>query len=282
MTGLAPVGHTGPQEDDGSAAVSELVSTARGSFTVQVTGPADGPPLVLVAGLGDDHTSWEPVLPWLTPRYRCVTFDNRGIGGSPVTPGPYAVADLAADAHAVHQALRLPPCVAVGSSLGGAICQEWALAHPGDLTGTVLSNTWGRSDPFLRVLFEHWIGLAGQPYPEPLLDSLLLFCFSAGYLERRPETVAEFRAFAPPDLTGFAAAAAACREHDALARLGALTQPALVLAGRADILTRPQLATELASALPQARLLELDAGHMTFWEAPQAWGEAVTRWLDSL
>ena len=33
-----------------------------------------------MAGLGDDHASWEPVLPHLTPRYRCITFDNRGIG----------------------------------------------------------------------------------------------------------------------------------------------------------------------------------------------------------
>src|SRR5579859_6142702 len=59
--------------------VTELVSTARGQFAVQAAGPADGQPVVLVAGLGDDHSSWDPILGYLTPAHQCVTFDNRGI-----------------------------------------------------------------------------------------------------------------------------------------------------------------------------------------------------------
>jgi 3-oxoadipate enol-lactonase len=259
----------------------ELVSTARGRFAVHTAGPADGRPVVLVAGLGDDHASWEPVLPYLTPRYRCVTFDNRGIGDSPITPGPYRIEDMAADAHALHQALGLAPCIAIGSSMGGAICQEWALRYPADVAGVVLSNSWGRTDPFLRVLFEHWRSLAAEGRAAELMDSLLLFSMSAGYLARNPETVAEFRATPAPDLGGFAAAAAACLGHGALPRLGDLATPALVLAGRHDILTRPELSTELADTVPEARLETLDAGHMTFWEAPEAWGQAVTRWLNA-
>ncbi len=259
----------------------EFFSTARGRFVVHDTGPREGHPVVLVAGLGDDHTSWESVLPYLAPEYRCVTFDNRGIGLSPITPGPYSAAGLADDVHALHQALRLPPCVAIGSSMGGAICQEWALRYPADISGVVLSNTWGRTDTFLRVLFEHWTSLANQASVDRLLDSLLLFCFSATYLAGHPETVAEFRASPAPDLGGFKAAAAACSAHDALSRLGDLTQPALVLAGRHDILTRKELSEELADALSDAQLQLLDAGHMTFWEAPEAWGHSVRRWLET-
>lgn len=258
---------------------TELVSTARGRFAVRLAGPPAGRPVVLVAGLGDDHASWDPVLGYLTPRYRCITFDNRGIGRSPVTPGPYRMADLAEDAHAVHQALGLAPCVAIGSSMGGAIGQEWALRHPADVSGLVLSNSWGRTDAFLRVLFEHWISLAGHGRADQLLDSLLLFSMSAAYLAARPDVVADFRASPPPDLSGFQAAAAACLAHDTLGRLGGLAQPALVLAGRHDILTRPSLSTDMAEVLPCARLELLDAGHMTFWETPETWGAAVTDWL---
>jgi 3-oxoadipate enol-lactonase len=260
--------------------VPEFVDTERGRFAVDVHGPAGAPPVVLVAGLGDDHSSWEPVLPWLTRAYRCVTFDNRGIGLSPITPGPYSIAELAADAHALHRALRLDPCVAIGSSMGGAICQEWAIRHPGDLSGVVLSNSWGRTDVFLGVLFEHWGSLASEGRAAELMDSLLLFCMSPGYLADNPGAVAEFRATPAPDLGGFAAAASACRGHDALSRLGGVRQPALVLAGRHDILTRPKLSAELADAMPAAEVRFVDAGHMTFWEVPEAWGRAVTRWLD--
>jgi 3-oxoadipate enol-lactonase len=260
--------------------VIEFVDTERGRFAVEIHGPDGAPPVVLIAGLGDDHSSWRPVLPYLTSAYRCITFDNRGIGLSPLTPGPYRVADLADDAHAVHRALRLEPCAAIGSSMGGAICQQWAIRHPGAVSGIVLSNSWGRSDAFLHVLFEHWGSLAGEGKAAQLMDSLLLFSMSAAYLAANPDTVAEFRATLPPDLAGFAAAAAACHGHDALAELGGVRQPTLVLAGRHDILTRPELSAELDDAMPAAELQLLEAGHMTFWEVPEDWGGAVRRWLD--
>jgi 3-oxoadipate enol-lactonase len=257
----------------------DFVDTERGRFAVEIHGPAKAPPVVLIAGLGDDHASWEPVLPCLSPAQRCVTFDNRGIGLSPVTPGPYRIADLAEDAHALHQALGLGPCVAVGSSMGGAICQEWAIRHPEDISGIVLSNSWGRSDTFLHVLFEHWASLARQGKAAELMDSLLLFCMSPAFLAAHPETVAEFRATPAPDLNGFAAASAACHNHDALSALPGVWQRTLVLAGRHDILTRPELSAEVADVMPAAELELLEAGHMTFWEVPEDWGRAVTRWL---
>jgi pimeloyl-ACP methyl ester carboxylesterase len=42
-----------------------------------------------------------------------------------------------------------------------------ALRYPADVAGVVLSNTWGRTDAFLRVLFEHWISLAGKGRATP-------------------------------------------------------------------------------------------------------------------
>jgi homoserine acetyltransferase len=63
--------------------------------------------------------------------------------------------------------------------------------------------------------------------------------------------------------------------------LGEVRQPTLVLAGRHDILTRPELSAELAEAMPGAELQHVEAGHMTFWEAPEAWVLAVSRWLDA-
>jgi pimeloyl-ACP methyl ester carboxylesterase len=54
-----------------------------------------------------------------------------------------------------------------------------------------------------------------------------------------------------------------------------------VLAGRHDILTRPELSAEVADVMPVAELEFLEAGHMTFWEVPEDWGRAVTRWLQA-
>jgi 3-oxoadipate enol-lactonase len=239
-----------------------------------------GAPIVWVAGLGDDSSSWERQVADFRGDHLCVTFDNRGIGRSSVPAGPYTIAAMAQDAHDVVAGLGVGPVIAVGSSMGGAICQLWAAQHPEDVRGLVLTNTWARSDGFLHVLFEHWIGLAGQGGGQ-LLASLLLFSYGADFLAARPDVAADFLGSAPPDLDGFTAAAHACRDHDALAVLGAITAPVLVIVGEHDILTRPALGRDLAARLPNAGLAAVDAGHMLFWERPEEFAALVREFLRS-
>ena len=259
--------------------MGEILSTDRGSFFVDVCGPERAPAVVFVAGLGDDHSSWSSVLPQLSKSYRCVTFDNRGIGRSPITDGPYTTAEMALDARAVVRTLGLERVAAVGSSMGGAICQEWAIAHPEDLTRIVLTNTWAERDTYLTVLFDHWIDLAERSSGRDLLKSLLLFCYSPDFLTENPDVAPGFLGTAPPDLRGFAAAAAACRDHHAIDRVGRIDVPALVIAGRRDILTRPALSERLADAMPRATLETIDAAHMIFWERPDEFVQLVDAFL---
>jgi 3-oxoadipate enol-lactonase len=256
----------------------DLVETSRGRFGVRRSGEVDRPTLMFVAGLADEMSSWDPILDAFTD-YQCITFDNRGVGTSPITDGPYTIRQLAEDAHALHAALRLDQVVAVGSSMGGAVCQEWSLAYPDDLSGLVLTNTWAEQQVFCDSLFEHWQRLAEGQQTTALIDSMLLFCFSAEFLQAHPEAVDEFRQMPIPDLIGFHAAAQACREHDTFSRLADISQPTLVVGGSYDILTRPQLSRRIAEAIPHARLEMLDAAHMIFAEDPVRWQQAVRGWL---
>ena len=68
-----------------------------------------GPPLLLISGLGANHSRYAPVVPVLSPRYRVITFDNRGTGKSAVPPGPYRIEDLAADTAALIDHLGTGP-----------------------------------------------------------------------------------------------------------------------------------------------------------------------------
>jgi 3-oxoadipate enol-lactonase len=237
--------------------------------------------MVLVAGLGDDHTSWDAQAHVFSAAHTVVAFDNRGIGLSATPPGPYTITQMADDAHDLARALKLGPVVAVGSSMGGAICQRWALRHPEDIAKLVLTNTWAERDAFTEALFEHWISLAKSGGGKHILESLLVFCFSPDHLNRSPETVREFLALPPPELQGFMAAAAACQGHHALDELGRIRHPTLVIAGEHDILTRPALSRRLAERLPHARLESLPTGHMVFWEMPDAFNALVRAFIQA-
>jgi 3-oxoadipate enol-lactonase len=235
----------------------------------------EGPAMVFVAGLGDDRRSWANQVAHFSTDHTVITFDNRGCGESEVPPGPYSIARLAADAHSVVATLGLTGITAVGSSMGGAICQRWALDHPADIARLAITNSWGEHDTFTDALFDHWISLASSGSVAHVLQSLLLFCYSPEYLTCHPETVAAFLASPPPNLTGFVAAAHACRNHDTSAVAGQIEQPTLVIAGTFDILARQVLSERLAARLPKATLRNLPTGHMVFWEMPDEFNALV-------
>lgn len=239
----------------------------------------EGPPVVLVAGLADDRTSWSGQVPALSEDHLVIVFDNRGIGNSSVPNGPYSIDEMADDAHAVVEGLGLGPVSAVGSSMGGAICQRWALRYAEDLERLVLTNTWAERDPFLDALFSHWIALGESGSGQRIMESLLLLCYSADYLRAHPTIVRDFLAIPPPPLTGFVGAAHACRAHETLGELQSITHPTLVVAGERDILTRPALSERVFKSIPAARMELLRAGHMIFWEQPEAFSNLVLQFL---
>jgi len=241
---------------------------------VSVTG--SGPPLLWVAGLGDDHTSWSAQIQRFEHEFTCIAFDNRGCAQSDTPPGPYTIKEMAEDLHLLLAELDVGPLTAVGSSMGGAICQEWALAHPEEVTALVLTNTWAATDPYTSLLFDHWIALAGIGEAERLTESLILFSLSGEFM-----AASDVEGYLAPigNLSGFAASASACRAHDVLDRLPALTAPALVVVGAHDALTRPALGRQLALALPRARTEMIEAGHMVFWEKPDEFNDRVSQFL---
>src|SRR5260221_10490001 len=81
-------------------------------------------------GLAADRRMWMLQLPVLTPHFRCITFDNRGIGESVAPPGPFSMEQMAADALAVLYEAGIERAHVLGSSVGRAIPLHLAPAPP--------------------------------------------------------------------------------------------------------------------------------------------------------
>jgi pimeloyl-ACP methyl ester carboxylesterase len=72
------------------------------------------------------------------------------------------------------------------------------------------------------------------------------------------------------------------RRPDSRPHLAAIACPTLVLVGDDDQLTPPDLAREMAAAIPRARLAVIaDSGHLSTIERPQAVNKALVEWLSS-
>jgi 3-oxoadipate enol-lactonase len=225
----------------------------------------NGPPLLLISGLGANRLSWATIVPLLKDSYRCITFDNRGTGESDVPPGPYTIDQMADDAAALLDALDTGPAFAVGWSMGGSILQSMLINHGQRLRRAVLLSTL----PSYTDLQHPWLD-AGLALRRAGVDPLTLgvsgmpWAFTPRLLSDHARAFAAAQLGAqnpyPTSLEGFEAQARAIRVYDARPRLPEVTTPTMVLVGAEDVLTPVHQSVEIASLIPGAHLTVLPRG----------------------
>ena len=96
------------------------------------------PTLVFLHYWGGSSRTWRYVTAALVADFRTIAVDQRGWGSSDRPETGYALADLAADAQGVIEALELDRYVLVGHSMGGKVAQLVASKRPSGLAGLVL------------------------------------------------------------------------------------------------------------------------------------------------
>lgn len=100
-----------------------------------------GIPLVLIAGLGSDSTSWLPVIINLSKHFRVIAFDNCGVGQSTLNNSNITIEDMAIDAAELIKGLALEKVNILGHSMGGMIAMKLAVDFPDLVDNIVLAAT---------------------------------------------------------------------------------------------------------------------------------------------
>ena len=227
---------------------------------------AEGPPLLLISGLGGHSGVWATVKPLLTPHYKVITFDNRGTGQSDVPPGPYTIDQMGDDAAALIEGLGLGPVHVVGWSLGGSVLQSLLIRHGRLLRRAVLLSAFpsytavqdGWLDCLLSLkrsdvspIAQAIIGMAWGFTPRFLFDHDFVEAAARVGVEQDPT---------PVTTEGFEAQAHGLRRYDSRVDLPTVATPTLVLIGAEDTLTPPAQSVEMAALIPGAKLQILPRG----------------------
>jgi aminoacrylate hydrolase len=231
----------------------------------------DGPPLVLVPGLGGLGRSWGSMIATFGREHRVVAPDHRGTGGSSATTAGYSIEQHALDVATLLRRLGLAPAHVVGLSTGGAIGQVLALDHPDVVRTLTLASTWGRTDPFMRRQFDGRKRMLIDSGLRAGVEMNALFLFSPEFHREHPERIAAWvdaSAAAPYDRDIAIARIDMVLAHDQLDRLGGIRCPVLVVSGTRDFCTPPYLSEQLARAIPGAELVTIEAGHFSYTEKP--------------
>lgn len=251
-----------------------------------------GEPVLLVQGAGVAGRGWRPQVEALRGRFRTITFDNRGFGGSRPGPRRASIEDLAADALAVLDAEGIASAHVIGHSMGGLISQAIALSAPARVRSLSLLCTFERgrsaSVPSASVMWTSINAMIGSAARRRRVFLGLLVPEAELAKVDRDALANELGALFGRDLAeqppGIFDQIRAMSRFDASARLGALKAiPTLVVSGALDRIARPNSGRALAALVPGARYVEMTgAGHaLTVHGHVAAVNALITEHLDA-
>ncbi|MEI6106957.1 MAG: alpha/beta fold hydrolase [Opitutae bacterium] len=222
--------------------------------------------MLLIQGTGVHGAGWQPQVEALAAHYTCLSFDNRGMGGSQPSGAPITVIQMAEDALAIMDELGWPSAHVVGHSLGGLVAQQLALMARSRVRSLSLLCTFGRGRDATRLTpWMLWVGLRTQVGPRrsrrhaflqmvlpptewatvdrDALAERLAPLFGHDLADQPPVAMKQLRAMSACDLTP---------------QLGALAGlPTLIVSAELDRLAPPTSGRILAAGIPGSRYVEL-------------------------
>jgi pimeloyl-ACP methyl ester carboxylesterase len=246
----------------------------------------DGPETIVFAhGLLWSGEMFAAQVAEFSKRYRCVTFDFRGQGKSPVAAAGYGIDDLTNDAVALIETLGLGPVHFAGLSMGGFVAMRIGARRPDLVRSLILMETSAGPEPPEKVgkykqlgFVGRWLGfglVAGQVMP--IMFGQTYINDSARKAERdhwRARMIAN-------DRVGVQRALAAVTDRPSIeGELGKIVAPTLVIVGDEDVATVPAKAEQIRDGIAGSKLVVIPhAGHSSTIEEPQAVNAAIASFL---
>jgi 3-oxoadipate enol-lactonase len=257
--------------------MTELI-VAGEAFNVLVEGEEGAPVLMLSNSLGTSLRMWDKQIKDFAKHFRVVRYDARGHGHSVITEEPYSIAQLGRDALGIMDALGIEKANWLGLSMGGMVGQWLLINAPERIDRAVLANTaaqMGGPDFWnerIETVLEKSVGA--------LAPSVVERWFTKSFIETQPDEIAPILAgLEATSAAGYAASCAAIRDMDQRDGLHSISNPTLVIVGRHDPATSPEMGALIADSIPGAKLVTLEAAHLSNIEDTEEFNQAVLEFL---
>ena len=192
----------------------------------------EGPPALLLPGLGDTVWVWRRLIPELSHRNLVAAVELRGHGRSSSPHGPYSFEEILGDLIGLIEKLGIPPAAALAQGFGGRLALALTIERPDLISALILIGTGAgpAAGPERSALALRMEAAARRD-----MQAAYKALKSEGHVPRgmSPKERAEHhRNFLKNSPAGYAAACAAeLSAPDLSEKLGEIRCPALALAG---------------------------------------------------
>lgn len=238
------------------------------------------PPIILLHGLTASGACWTEVARDLEGDYDVIMPDARGHGSSSKPATGYQYEDHANDVVGFINALRIPPAILIGHSMGGMTAALVASRHPELMRCLILadptflsldlqrqvqeSDAADQHRRYLTMSFEEIAAEARIKHPDRSSGTIELIARA-----RLQTSIHAFEVLTPPN-------------PDYVQVVSAIEIPTLLVIGGSNGVVSPDLAAELQRINPRLQVAQIpEAGHGLHYDHPKRFAAIVRSFLNS-
>lgn len=233
-----------------------------------------GYPMILISGYTRDHLGWLPILDSLAKHFQIILFDNRAVGQTKDNGKPFTAEIMAKDVMALADALNLDKPHIIGHSMGGTIAQAVATQFPKKIGKIgILSSVAKWRTAMLKGL-KSTLNMRIQNLSFDLIfDAQFPWVYGEPFINSDADIAKVKKAILenpyPQSIEDQARQYQVLQQFDGRSQVKNIEAETLIVYGSQDILALPYESLWLAQHIPNAKSVELDAGHALTLETPK-------------
>jgi len=250
--------------------------------TLHVREDGAGVPILLLHGLGSDHTIWNALIPLLSPSFRVLAPDLRGHGRSAAPSGAtFALEEFEADLLALLAARGLDSVHVVGLSAGALLALRLGLDRPQSVRSVTLIGGAVYTDNHTRSIAGRWEETYAHDGPDALALRMLKDLYYPDWIEAHLEVADRLREDVPKkDWSAAVRWGRAVAAFDERGRVASLRPPALIVQAMDDQVVDASHGRILRQSIPGAKMrIFAETGHMVPVERPAELAEAIAAFV---
>jgi 3-oxoadipate enol-lactonase len=241
----------------------------------------EGPPILLVHGLGGTGNVWHAQRATLSRYFKVIVMDLPGSGRSDRSRRAYSLEQWADDIAGLIDHLQLDQAVVAGHSMGTAIVQKFAAKYPQKTKAILLAGALVELGAPGKEAFTKRAETVEREGMIAVADAVIGGALSAGTREGNPALTGLVREMLlSNDPHCYAGHCRALVAGSAKADQPSIKCPTLLIVGDQDPVTPLALQRQIAQAIPQAKIrIVPGTAHLTMLETPAAFNAAVLEFL---
>jgi pimeloyl-ACP methyl ester carboxylesterase len=235
-----------------------MPNVTSGEQTINFIEKGIGEPVILIHGVGLDHTMWKYQIDILSQHYRMIAYDMLCHGESEKNNGDYKLIHFAEQLRNLLDGLNISKAHIIGFSMGGMVAQLFGVLYPDRVQSLCFMSAVANRTKAQQEAVLARVKQVEQEGHLATIDAAISRWFNEDYMQCNLEVIQQLKnKLMENDPTAYLKAyiVFATADQELWGKLEQISQPTLIMTGEADVGSSPDMATQMHKKIKGSELM---------------------------